>query len=312
MAKEHIPTYNLKTSRAVHREPVQQDDFGYNNLPENRRIKGFELYSNHGMRPAIGPLRSTFYRMGISMRGTADVQLGLEHYQHGNGTVNFTFPNQLFSKYNLSADAFGYYLLFDTDYLEELVPAMNMATEFPFFGFHGIPFFQFEPAALQQIEFFIVRIHEELQGDKAGREKAIKMYLYLILLEARRSYDRQQLGSDAHLSVTMLLVRRYRQLVSEHFLVYRQVADYAALLHVTPNHLNRTIKDHTGQTASDMIAAMQLQEARSLLRYTDLSAAEIAYHLSFNDPSSFSRFFRKATGETPLDYRKAYLGIASA
>ncbi|WP_165806464.1 helix-turn-helix domain-containing protein [Chitinophaga parva] len=312
MAKAAIPVYNLRNALHAHRDPGQPGDFGYASLPETRRIAGFELYSNRGMLPAIGPIRSSFYRMGLSMRGTCDVQLGLEHFHHEDGTVNFTFPNQVFSKANLSDDAFGYYLLFETDFLNELVPAMQIGVEFPFFCFNGVPFFKFNAAELAQIEAFILKINEELHGDQPGREKAIKMYVYLILLECRRSYDRQGLGNEAHLSEALRLVRRFRQLVSEHFLSHHQVADYAGMLHVTPNHLNRTIKDNTGQTASDLIAAMQLQEARSLLRYTDMSAAEIGYRLSFSDPSSFNRFFRKATGQTPLDYKKAYFGLSPA
>jgi AraC-like DNA-binding protein len=78
------------------------------------------------------------------------------------------------------------------------------------------------------------------------------------------------------------------------------------MLSVSPNHLNRVIKDNTGQTASEIIKDMLLLEAKSLLKYTDSSIAEIAYQLDFSDPASFNRFFRKITAETPLAYRSAH------
>lgn len=33
--------------------------------------------------------------------------------------------------------------------------------------------------------------------------------------------------------------------------------------------------------------------------------AEVAYALNFSDPANFGRFFKKHTGQTLLDYRKA-------
>ena len=45
-------------------------------------------------------------------------------------------------------------------------------------------------------------------------------------------------------------------------------------------------------------------EAKRQLAYTDLTIAEICYKLNFEDPSYFSRFFRRETGMTPNVFRK--------
>lgn len=54
---------------------------------------------------------------------------------------------------------------------------------------------------------------------------------------------------------------KFRKLVEQHYMEKQQVADYAALLYVTPNHLNRTVKEVSGRTASAHIAEMILLEA---------------------------------------------------
>jgi AraC-like DNA-binding protein len=149
-----------------------------------------------------------------------------------------------------------------------------------------------------------MRIDNELQQQKSGREKAVKMYLYLLLLEAKRGYERQGIGNAAiHLSKNYKLTNRFKKLVTQHYLTKRQVADYAQMLGVSPNHLNKTIKENTGKTASGAIKEMLLQEAKSLLRYTDNSVAQIAYKLDFSDPASFNRFFKTITNGTPLSFR---------
>jgi AraC family transcriptional regulator, transcriptional activator of pobA len=301
---KQIPQYKLDQEyHTVHRIEETSTDFGYNKLHASLRVKDFEIYSTEGLAPGMGPLRSAFYRIGLTIRGGCDVQLGLEQYRHRPGTVNCTIPNQLFSKSNVSADAFGYYVLFNPGFLDSLIPDSRFPEEFPFFSFSGVPFFHLEQATVDLVESLLLRINDELQQHKPGNETAIRLYLYLILLELKRTYQIQKLGIYTDMPDSASLMIRFRKLVNQHYLDKQQVADYADMLHVTPNHLNRTIKDISGKTASDHISEMIMQEAKALLKYTDLSVSEIAWRLQFSEPSSFSRFFRKEMARTPLDYR---------
>lgn len=300
-----IPRYSLKNFRKIHRQEEEtSSSFGYNKLNVENRIEGFELYSSEGLIGSVGPLKSEFYRVSITVTGSLDMQIGLDHYQHKPKTVAFTFPNQIFSKNNISKDASGYYLLFDTNFLNDIVPSVRIADDFPFFNISGTPVFQISDKEMELIFSFLTRIDNEIQGRKSGREKAVKMYLYLLLLEAKRSYERQHLNhADIHLSDNYKLANRFRKLVAQHYLSKRRVSDYAQILGVSANHLNKTVKENTGQTASESIREMLLQEAKSLLRYTDNSIAEIAYKLEFSDPASFNRFFKAMMKETPLRFR---------
>lgn len=299
-----IPVYNMEEARPFHRDEDVLPQFGYHRMNKDMQVKDFEIYSSKGVKGTMGPVKAAFYSVSIFLRGSIDVQLGIEHYRHQAGTVHFSFPGQVFSKSNMSADTFGYYLLFNPHFLDELLPATTTEAEFPFFSFTGIPFFQLEKHELDRVVGFIIDIDNELKSDQSGKARAVKMYVYLILLEMKRSYERQQLSMYPHLPEKNILVARFKKLVSQHFLTRRKVTDYASLLHVTANHLNRTIKEVTDKTASETIADMLLQEARALLRFTDLSVSEIAYRLQFSDPSTFNRFFKKTSGITPLAFRE--------
>jgi AraC family transcriptional activator of pobA len=50
-----------------------------------------------------------------------------------------------------------------------------------------------------------------------------------------------------------------------------------------------------------------LLEAKRLLTNADMTAAEIAYELNFEDNSYFSRFFKKYEGVGPDEFRKRHL-----
>lgn len=301
-ANGNIPVYDLSRFRHLHREQTDST-FGYDNLEADHHIPGFELYSSVGLIGSVGPLKSDFYRMSITCRGTLDMQIGLEHYQHQPGTVSFTHPRQLFAKNNISNDAFGYYMLFSSNFLDELVPPVKFAEEFPFYAFSGLPVFVLDNEELTKIVGLVKQIDQELLQTQVERTKAVQMYLYLILLEAKRSYQRQQLHLIIPETESNKLVSGFIRLVGHHYLSLRQVADYADLLSVTPNYLNRAVKTITGKTASDTIKDMLLLEAKSQLRYTEQTVSEIAYGLNFSEPAAFNRFFKAGSGETPLTYR---------
>ncbi|WP_411823337.1 AraC family transcriptional regulator [Leptospira sp. 'Mane'] len=84
----------------------------------------------------------------------------------------------------------------------------------------------------------------------------------------------------------------------------RSVQYYASKLEVTPGHLNDTIKEVTGRSASDFIKENVTREARRLLEYTDARISDVATQLNFQDSAYFTRFFKKEIGITPSEFRQ--------
>ena len=111
-----------------------------------------------------------------------------------------------------------------------------------------------------------------------------------------------QLRSGSHVAA---IPEKFLQLVFEHDKAPSNVSEYAAILHVTPNYLNKAVKTSTHRTAIDWIEIARLNTAKQLLRDRSLSIAEIAEKTGLVDQSYFSRFFKKKTGITPSEYRSA-------
>jgi AraC family transcriptional activator of pobA len=304
IAKAHIISYDLDRFRALHRVATPTaSDFGCNDLPRSQFIPGFELYSSFGLAHTVGPLKSEFYRISFAVKGTLQMQIGLQQYEHQPGTIAFTYPNQIFAK-QISADTFGYYLLFTANFIHELLPAKKLPVEFPFLGPGGIPVFSLAMPELQRCIQLMHQMDEEVRGHRPERNRAVQLYLYLLLLEAKRSFAQQGLDDPAMIPKGHALVTRFQTLVSMHFITRRKVADYARLLSVSANHLNKATKEVTGRTASETIREMLIQEVKSLLHHTTASISEIAYQLEFDSPAAFHRFFKSQVGETPMTYRK--------
>ena len=64
------------------------------------------------------------------------------------------------------------------------------------------------------------------------------------------------------------------------------------------------VKKNYGVSPNNFIQNFRLQYAMKLMRDTAGSISEIAYRSGFSDPKYFSRAFKKATGQTPTEYRE--------
>lgn len=84
----------------------------------------------------------------------------------------------------------------------------------------------------------------------------------------------------------------------------RSPADYADMLAVHVNHLNKAVQKATGKSTTVCINEKIFAEAQSLLAYTLYSVADISAGLGFEYQSYFNRFFKKHAGVAPTYYRK--------
>ena len=98
-------------------------------------------------------------------------------------------------------------------------------------------------------------------------------------------------------------VSRFRQLVNEHYLTESGVEFYADRLCVTSNYLNRLVRQNLGQSTKQYIQSRRIEEAKRLLRYTDLPVNDIADRLGFDTASYFVRAFSRQIGLAPLQFR---------
>lgn len=89
----------------------------------------------------------------------------------------------------------------------------------------------------------------------------------------------------------------------QEFMELNQIARELAVSH---NHLTNTIQKETGNHPCHFYDAKIIDKAKEMLENTDTSIAKIALTLTY-DPSNFSKFFKKWTGETPGSFRSENL-----
>ena len=93
---------------------------------------------------------------------------------------------------------------------------------------------------------------------------------------------------------------RYIQLNSAD-LTLDQLAQH---FHYTPEYASRLIRQTTGQTYSQMVTQMRMENAKILLRDTTMTIAEVGASVGYDSPEHFIRTVSKTQGQTPSNYRK--------
>lgn len=198
-----------------------------------------------------------------------------------------------------SRDAKGYVLTFTHDFIHYI----PLVYELCLLGAAGKPVLRVDAANCGYAFELLQLIRAEWDSDRPYRLDMVRDYLKILLRQIARCLPAPRTGYAADRKTG--LVRQFISLLDQQFIALKKVTDYAAHLHVTANHLNTTLKELTGVTASDHIRRRILSEARMLATHKEnYSMKEIAYHLGFEDKSHFSKYFKNASGKNFTNYKK--------
>ena len=170
------------------------------------------------------------------------------------------------------------------------------------------PIFTLNPARGSRLETLCEDLHQEMLLARDNYRLAMRALLALIAIEVgRQSASRARTGAVT-LAPADTTVDTLQRLVEDNFRKERQIGFYASALAMTADRLNDHVKRAAGVTAGHLIRQRVLTEAKRQLVFTAQPIHEIAYELSFADPSHFARFFRKQTGMTPQAFREGQGG----
>jgi AraC family transcriptional regulator, transcriptional activator of pobA len=148
-------------------------------------------------------------------------------------------------------------------------------------------------------------LSREFSHSAVGRLTALRGLLGALLaniMRLTRAYTDQ---ADSSTAPERGLVAEFRLAMESGFRTHMPLAGYAMRLGTSEPKLRRACLIATGQTPVQLLHARLLIEAERQLRYTSMTVAQVAYHLGFQDPAYFSRFFARHFGLSPRAFRGA-------
>ncbi len=101
-------------------------------------------------------------------------------------------------------------------------------------------------------------------------------------------------------------IRNVQIYIGEHLNEDLSLVRLAGYIHFNPSYLSRLFKQACGVNLSEYIEGARIEQAKELLRGDDLKVLEVGARVGYEASPSFTRFFKKATGVTPQEYREIW------
>lgn len=280
--------------------------FSIENFGESVKSVNFDfarLENRMSMLPY--PHRHDFYHILWVTHGHGTHIIDSERYEVRPNTIFFMAPGQVHD-FQSSDDTTGFTINFSAEFFALQLKNKNTLNEIPVYDVeHPISVVYLDDVSAAGLLHVIEGIADEYESEQTGYQNNLRSYLSIFLTKASRAAEPMENSTPSLRSVA--LTRRFKSLIEVHFLQIQEVAEYAQMLRVTERALNEATRRASGVTANRLIRERVLLEAKRLLLHSKDHVAEIADQLSFEDPAYFSRFFKKHTGRSPVDYR---MGLA--
>lgn len=146
-------------------------------------------------------------------------------------------------------------------------------------------------------------VKESVSNQEPDQNAVLQHLLQVLLIKITQNLDCDRSGKDTANLCQDSVFSGFITLLEKSFKVHHDVTFYARLLAVTLRQLSDRTKRIVGKTAKQVIEERIVLEAKRELRFTGMPVKEVAYDLGYDDPSYFSKVFKKVTGFSPQEYQ---------
>ena len=317
MAKEKIPLYRL-SHLAAPASSAKAPGSLPQAMPGEFMIESFGPYLERQSPHLHHAHRHIFYHLVCFSDGAGSHSIDFLRFPVEAGQIYFMPPGQVHS-WSFEGRPEGWVINFSVDFLRAFLLDPGYLDRFTFFSGRA------EDSVVRlagpfrgQVFGLLEQMLRQFNGNSDADLMRVRLLELLMVVQAGAGAagdaDAGHAAVSGHgvngghaMGQKQQVLAPFRRLIEQHYKTLRLPGEYARLLHITPNHLNALCQELLGRSAGAVIRDRVLLEAKRLLTNADMTAAEIAYELNFQDNSYFSRFFKKYAGVTPEGFRREHM-----
>jgi AraC family transcriptional regulator, transcriptional activator of pobA len=249
--------------------------------------------------------RKDYYKISL-LKGRNLIHYADRTVQSEKFALLFANPMIPYNWEPLDENQSGYFCIFTEDFFSEY----GSVKDYPMFKAGNNKVYILSEEQLPAIEAIYNRMFEEIASDFLYKYNALRGLVFNLIHSALKL---QPAGSAYYptSNASTRIASLFAELLERQFPIespmqrmkLRSPKDFSEQLSVHINHLNRSLKEVTGKTTSQLISERVSQEARALLKHTNWNISEIAFCLGFEELPHFINFFKKNFKQTPKTFR---------
>ena len=282
----------------------------FNCIPESlkKEIGHFNIFHREEFCCANKPVpysRKDYYKITL-LKGANKIHYADKTVLSEHNALMFSNPMIPYNWEPLEDNQSGVFCIFT----EEFFSQYGAIKDYPIYRPGSNLVYLLNDNQLTEIEAIYQKMFDEIASDYLYKYDVLRGLVFNLIHTALK----MQLTEATRLSPsngTARIASLFAELLERQFPIesvvqrmkLRTPNDFAAQLSIHVNHLNRSLKEVTGKTTSQLIAERVSQEARALLKQTNWNISEIAYSLGFEELPHFINFFKKNFNQTPKLFR---------
>jgi AraC-like DNA-binding protein len=284
---DQLPVYQIDTFKHAQRAAM----FYANVLPKHLEEHGF-VNKIHG---------HNFYLTVFFTAGFGVHEVDFKRYAIVPGSLFTLKPGQV-HLWRLSRNIDGHIFFHSGDFFDLLYNERSPLTKSDFFLNRKDPSIWLDKQSQTLLTPLFARLTTEYTKSSPLKMEKVCALAFLIYLELSDLDQKEAVGEETNLHY-FHKTRHLEKLINDHYKTLKFPSQYADHMHMTPKHLNRISKHTLGITVTQLITQRIVLEGKRLLVNPKYSVANIAEILGYDDPSYFTKVFKKSTGMSPHNFR---------
>lgn len=278
--------------------PSTTNNFGFEVVP----IEEIAKRKNQRKHNPELPHQLKFYNLIFFTEGSGRHFIDFNWYPVKENSLVYLTKDQV-NAFEFSEKLKGFCLIFTEAYFVDSFS--NLTDDFVFRLFNPdlfSPILQIPPNS-DFLSYFNLLL-KEYENANAFNHKIIINSLLSILFSKAESL-KQNITFHISDSSKVILYQNFISLIEKNLSKSRNANFYAKELAISYKHLNAICKALINKTAKNVIDDLIILQAKRNLINSTTNSSELAYKLGFEDPTNFTKYFKKNTGLTPKSFIKS-------
>jgi AraC-like DNA-binding protein len=250
------------------------------------------------------PHQLKFYNLIFFTEGTGRHFIDFKWFSVQQNSLVYLTKEQV-NAFEFSKGLKGFCVIFTEEYFVNCFS--NLSEDFVFRLFNPqlfSPILQIPKGA--DFENYFQLLSKEFNHPNSFNHKSIIDSLFIILISKAENIKQHQTFHVKD-SSKITVFQKFTALIEQYLTKTRSADFYAQELAITYKHLNSICKELVNKTAKKVIDDFIILQAKRSLINSTIKSNELAYQLGFEDPTNFTKYFKKNTGFTPNSFIKSIL-----